>query len=481
MRKFTKISAALAAMVLVLSFAGCSDGGSSNGDGIVGGSSSESGSGSGSSSGGSSSSGSGSSSSGDSSGSSSGGSSESENISLKGTYWTLVEDKGTYWEYGGEYYYFTSDTAATRNKYNGDYEVDGEMTFSVSGNVLTAITYAGVKLGEGEWAGYSGSLTFSDPTMVEILTSPGKTEAKNFKKVDSKPTGITREDKSSSSSSGSGSSGSESDDDWKTILPSSQGENPLSGNFYSYVKNDGSKKISIVFTEDTAVETEIKTKDGKSESSISEYKYTYNADKGLLYLKVVSWTVDGEKITSSDEFFEFAAREFDMTVEEARELLADYNVFEGYETRNCFKKDESTVVFGDYFDGKITGGEFNYYVSGGIRIKLDDGITVKNNATEYEYEDGEFASDKKTFIFSNDENVQVSGSWSTVENASKTLKELYEETNSYSDKEAESNGYIIVKFSKLSSEMQSSPFNMDTNSSYKFIFDTNPKDFTKTN
>lgn len=337
MRKFTKISAALAAMVLVLSFAGCSDGGSSNGDEIVGGSSSGSGSGSGSSSGG-------------------------------------------------------------------------------------------------------------------------------------------------SSSSGSGSSGSESDDDWKTILPSSQGENPLSGNSYSYEKNNGSKKISIVFTEDTAVETEkkVESESGKSESEVTEYKYTYNADKGLLYLKVVSWTVDGEKITSSDELFEFAAREFGMTVEEARELLADDNFFEGYETRNCFKKDESTVVFGDYFDGEITHGEFNYDISGG-RIKLDDGITVKNNATEYEYEDGEFASDKKTFSFSNDENVQVSGSWSTVVNASKTLKELYEETKSYSDKEAESNGYIIVKFSKLSSEMQASPFNMDTNSSYKFIFDTNPKDFTKTN
>lgn len=136
MRKFTKISAALAAMVLVLSFAGCSDGGSSNGDEIVGGSSSGSGSGSGSSSGGSSSSGSGSSSSGSESGSgsSSGGSSESENISLKGTYWTLVEDKGTYWEYGGEYYYFTSDTAATRNKYDdnkGSYKVDGKSAYAL--------------------------------------------------------------------------------------------------------------------------------------------------------------------------------------------------------------------------------------------------------------------------------------------------------------------------------------------------------------
>lgn len=254
------------------------------------------------------------------------------------------------------------------------------------------------------------------------------------------------------------------------------------------MKNDGSKKISIVFTEDTAVETEIEveSESGKSESEVTEYKYTYNADKGLLYLKVVSWTVDGEKITSSEELFEFAAREFGMTVEEARELLADSNFFEGYETRNCFKKDESTVVFGDYFDGEdgeIPHGLFKYYTSDNSRIELSEGITVYNYATdeEYEYWDGEFASDKKTFIFSNEENVQVSGSWSTVVNASKTLKELYEETKSYSNRKTESNGYILVKFSELSSEMQASPFNMDTNSSYKFIFDTNPKVFTKTN
>ena len=622
MRKFAKISAALAAMVLVLSFAGCSDGGSSNGEEIAGGSSSGSGSGSGSSSGGSSesenislkgtywtrvkdkgtywqyggeyyyftsdtaatcykydddkgsynvdcemtfsvsgnvltaitydgeklgegdfagysatltfsdstmaevmtspdgeesknfkkvdsrptgktrvdksSTESGSSSSGDSSGSgsstgsesgsgsgrsSSGGSSESENISLKGTYWTRVKDKGTYWQYGGEYYYFTSDTAATCYKYDGDYDkgsynVDGEMTFSVSGNVLTAITYAGYKLGEGDFAGYSASLTFSDSTMAEVMTSPDGTESKNFKKVDSKPTGKTRVDKSSTES---GSSGSESDDDWKKILPSSQGENPLSGNSYSYAKNDGSKNILIVFTEDTAVESKVETEKGKSESSVRKYKYTYNADKGLLYLKLVSWTVDGEKITSSEEFFEFCAKEFETTVEEAKELMADYNDFEGYETRNCFKKDESTVIFGDYFDGKIVGVEFNYYISGNSRIKLNNGITVENktNGKKYEYEDGEFSSDKKTFIFSNDENVQVSGSWSDVVKASKTLKELYEETGSYSDNKNESNGYIIVEFSKLSSEMQASPFNMNTYSPYKFFFDPNEKEFSK--
>lgn len=229
------------------------------------------------------------------------------------------------------------------------------------------------------------------------------------------------------------------------------------------------------------MENKVETEKGKSESSVREYKYTYNADKGLLYLKLVSWTVDGEKITSSEEFFEFGARVFGMTVEEARELLADYNDFEGYQTRNCFKKDKSTVIFGDYFDGKIVDAEFNYYISGNSRIKLNNGITVENKATgkKYKYKNGDFASDKKTFIFSNDDKVRVSGSWSTVVNASKTLKEQYEETNSYKDKKTENNGYIIVKFSELSSEMQASPFNMVADSSYKFFFDPNAKEFSK--
>ena len=75
--------------------------------------------------------------------------------------------------------------------------------------------------------------------------------------------------------------------------------------------------------------------------------------------------------------------------------------------------------------------------------------------------------------------MRVSGSWSTVVNTSKTLKEQYEETNSYKDKKTENNGYIIVKFSELSSEMESSSFNMVTNSSYKFFFDPNVKEFSK--
>jgi len=232
MKKFAKISAVLAvlaALFFAFSFSGCSDGGSSNGDETVedsssrssssddsssggsssgsetGGSSGGSSTGSGSSSSGSESgsSGSGSSSgggsgSGASSGSGSGSSSESENVSLKGTYWTRVDDEGSYYKYGSEYYYFTSDTAAESYKYDdkkSSYKLDSELTFSVEKNVLTVITLDGEKLGEGEFAGCSGSLTVYDSSIVEVFVADGETESKDFKKVDSKPTGKTTESK----------------------------------------------------------------------------------------------------------------------------------------------------------------------------------------------------------------------------------------------------------------------------------------------
>ena len=88
MRKFAKISAVLAAMVLALAFAGCSDGGSSSDDVTVGGSSS--GSETGGSSGGS-----GSSSSGSGNGSESG-SSSTKNILAGKTYYSIDFKKVDY-------------------------------------------------------------------------------------------------------------------------------------------------------------------------------------------------------------------------------------------------------------------------------------------------------------------------------------------------------------------------------------------------
>ncbi len=71
------------------------------------------------------------------------------------------------------------------------YELDCELTYSVSKNVLTVITYDGDKFGEGEFAGCSGSLTVYDSSIVEVFVLDGETESKDFRKVDSKPTGKT--------------------------------------------------------------------------------------------------------------------------------------------------------------------------------------------------------------------------------------------------------------------------------------------------
>ena len=156
MRKFAKISAVLAAMVLALAFAGCSDGGSSSDDVTVGGSSS--GSETGGSSGGS-----GSSSSGNSSGS---GSSSSEDSSTKNilagkTYYSIDFEKVDYTSESKEAKIrvgmFAFDSNGQKVKHtelaydfkngavdkNNDIESD-ELDYSVSGSTLTVKAPEGV-------------------------------------------------------------------------------------------------------------------------------------------------------------------------------------------------------------------------------------------------------------------------------------------------------------------------------------------------
>ena len=158
MRKFAKISAVLAAMVLALAFAGCSDGGSSSDDVTVGGSSS--GSETGGSSGGS-----GSSSSGNSSGS---GSSSSEDSSTKNilagkTYYSIdfeekeytselinkakirviifaFDSNGQKVKFTGLKYNFKNGVVEKNNDIGSD-----EFNYSVSGSTLTI-----KELGNGE-------------------------------------------------------------------------------------------------------------------------------------------------------------------------------------------------------------------------------------------------------------------------------------------------------------------------------------------
>ena len=109
------------------------------------------------------------------------------------------------------------------------------------------------------------------------------------------------------------SNGSDSDDDDSStngkpssdsstngLLPS-VGKNVLAGNSYQYSKkyDKGTVTTTYEFKDDTVTETEVDQETGGSpETQIREYKYTCNANTGLLYLNVVSYTRGGEKMTS---------------------------------------------------------------------------------------------------------------------------------------------------------------------------------------
>ena len=125
------------------------------------------------------------------------------------------------------------------------------------------------------------------------------------------------------------SNGSDSDDDDSSTngkpssdsstndKPSSVGKNVLAGNSYRYSQTDDkkTKTITYVFKDDTVTETEVKQPTGESpKTQIWEYKYTCNANTGLLYLNIVSWTVDGVKMTSMDDVYKYFAKDNGCTV-----------------------------------------------------------------------------------------------------------------------------------------------------------------------
>lgn len=76
------------------------------------------------------------------------------------------------------------------------------------------------------------------------------------------------------------SNGSDSDDNdssTNVLLPSSVGENVLAGNSYKYAKS-AQKTTTYAFKDNTVTKTKVES----SETEIWEYKYTYNANTGIL-------------------------------------------------------------------------------------------------------------------------------------------------------------------------------------------------------
>lgn len=271
------------------------------------------------------------------------------------------------------------------------------------------------------------------------------------------------------------SNGSDSDDDDSSTngKPSSVGKNVLAGNFYQYSQKDDkkTKTITYVFKDDTVTETEVKHPTGESpKTEITEYKYTCNANTGLLYLNIVSWTVDGVKMTSMDDVYKYFAKDFDCTVEEAKEQLGDENIFAENISVCYFVKDDGNILLGDYFDDDedVEVSKFVYAENVALRADFDGEKIKLNGDTEASWKIG---LDAKAKTFSGKE---IEGSYTVKEKATKTLKDL----NGY-DKSNEANGYITIKFSKLPDTLTSAPYSMTTDTEYKFIFDPDCDEYKK--
>lgn len=260
------------------------------------------------------------------------------------------------------------------------------------------------------------------------------------------------------------SNGSDSDDDdvssTNVLLPASVGENVLAGKSYMYEKPN--KTTTYAFKDNTVT----KTKVDSSETEIREYKYTYNANTGLLYLNLVSLTSDGRKMTSMDDIYRYFTED-GMSEEEAKEVIGDDDMFKEITSMYYFVKDNDHILLGNYFanekDVKYSRFFWNENVAR-IKADFDDGIIEVDN--------GNWKIDlnatEKTFSCE-----EIAGSY-TVEKATKTLKGL---NDVYVLDKA--NGYITIKFSNLPDTLTTEPYNMATDKEYEFIFDLDCHEYIK--
>lgn len=250
-------------------------------------------------------------------------------------------------------------------------------------------------------------------------------------------------------------------------MPPSVGKNVLAGNSYQYSKkyDKGTVTTTYEFKDDTVTEKTVES----SETEILEYKYTYNANTGLLYLNVVSYTRDGKKMTSMNELYESYANASGCTVEQAKERLGDKNMFNEIISKCYFVKDDGNILLGDYFgdDKDVEGSEFVYADNAVLRADFDD-EEIELNVAERDSWEIKLNAKEKTFSGN-----EIKGSY-TVKTATKTLKDL---NGDY--KLNEENGYITINFANLPATLKSEPYNMKTGTEYKFIFNPNCDEYKK--
>lgn len=266
------------------------------------------------------------------------------------------------------------------------------------------------------------------------------------------------------------SSGSDDDDDNGSV-----GENVLAGNSYQYSKSneDKTKTVTYAFKDGTVTETKVEKETGEpEETEITEYSYTYNADKGLLYLKVNSWTCNGTKMTSMNDVYKFFVNEgYGSTVEEAKESFGDEDMFAEKTTICYFIKDDGNILLGNYFDDDedVKYSKFVYAEDTTIRANFDSEKIEINGAIKDDWKLKQLDASAKTFSGN-----EIAGLYAVKAKATKTLKELNGD-----DRRNKANGYITINFSKLPSTLSSDSYNMKTGTDYEFIFDLDCDEYKK--
>lgn len=271
------------------------------------------------------------------------------------------------------------------------------------------------------------------------------------------------------------SNGSDSDDDdvssTNVLLPSSVGENVLAGKSYKYEKTNEDEKTNktttYAFKDNTVTKTKVETKGESSEKEIWEYKYTYNANTGLLSLNLVSVTFDDKKMTSMDAIYS-SFIEGGMSEEEAKEVIGDDDMFAEITSMCYFVKDNDHILLGKYF-ADVKDVKYSKFVceKNGKRIKVDfdDREVEVDNVKPWKIE---LNATERTFS-----GKEIAGSY-TAEKATKTLKDLKGVQGL-----DPANGYITIKFSNLPGTLESNPYNMTAGTEYKFIFDLDCDEYTK--
>ena len=172
------------------------------------------------------------------------------------------------------------------------------------------------------------------------------------------------------------SNGSDSDDDdvssTNVLLPSSVGENVLAGKSYKYEKPN--KTTTYDFKDTTVTKTKVETDGESSETTREEYKYTYNANTGILSLNLVSWTIDGKKMTSMNDIYRYFTEDLNIDDEKVKEEFGDDDMFAEIISKCYFVKDNGNILLGNYFaDVKdVKYSEF-VYAENGKEIKADFG------------------------------------------------------------------------------------------------------------